>query len=72
MVTKHRPSPAAVKPVEVWAVIEFHNCYGEDVVDLAGTPVIALYATEQTARQHAARDNAHVRRMPVLTALRGY
>lgn len=44
-----------------------HDDYG----DLTGVEVI-VYATEQTARQHADRHGGEVVRQPVLTKVRGY
>ena len=56
----------------VYAVTEFHNCYGEGTDDLTGTPVVAIYASRQTAQQHANRDGLSVTTMPVLTKMRSY
>lgn len=56
----------------VYAVCEHHNCEGEQMFDLRGTPVVALYVSKQTAEQHAQRDNLYVQPMTVLTKLREY
>lgn len=59
----------------VWIVAEFHNCHGDGVVELDGESIVAIYDTEQTARQHVARAAAdhngalRVRRVKVRTAL---
>ena len=40
----------------VWGVSEFHNCQGDEVQELDGTPILAVYASKQTALQHVARE----------------
>lgn len=50
---------------EVFAVIDTSHT-GD------GWAVIEVYASRQTAQQHADRDNLDVRPLPVLTALRPY
>lgn len=59
---------------KVFAVTENHNCdsYMEDALDYQGTLVVAIYASRQTAQQHADREGLYVMPMDIMTKLRTY
>lgn len=57
--------------MEVWAVCEWHNCSGDEMVGLDGTPVVVLCATEQLADQIVSkRGYGYAAKMRVATNMR--
>lgn len=79
--TAHRTQPTTPPattgaPGEVYAVCSWDNCDCESGAYREGTPVVALFATEQTARQYldvkGGHSFGHVTRMPVRTSLPSY
>jgi len=54
---------------KMWVVTEFHNCQGDEAVELDGITVIAICASEQVAKQIASKvgDWARVGEMKVHT-----
>jgi len=56
----------------VYAVCQFDNCTSEEC-QIEGTIVLALYATEQTAKQHVDRlGYGYVSKMTVETKMRSW